>query len=549
MPLYFLSVTVLHTGVPGCFEVVKRLSILPASSRGDSDFLPASCRVSNCLTWTLPCRKCGKVLKGGVGLFCCNSLIPRGSFPPCRNAWCGDCYEESTEDPFPRLQGVELDSGDPEDEESDLLLDKKDLMRYRNGRNGDHIMGIPFECDLCHFRNVTRRNPVVTDARDAMTLITIRRASLDAMWAREPQTVQSNLSRAVRDHRDATSVCSLDFGELPYLPHHEIKDRVGMTMAAYVLHASRRAGNYTRNVQFETVRKTPTWINSMHDAGETYTGAPVANASPMVEPFESHSPARGKWFSRFMRGVKLRMGEVKYQNEPLTSEMVLALDQLLTAEWLGTTDERERERLEELMCFVLIGFGTSLRGEEVPLVSIRGMKYFWLETEGASDPYIMVALYGRFKGETGFRWHCLPISDSSRSNIPFRRWIAQLMHRRTVVQGRVEGWLFVKKDGETKAQIRDYDGDFSTYMGLLKETRPELFSVGTLMEHFSLRRSMRRGAVLMTTGKVSSTVVNMINRWRTKEGAKGSAPGLSMEQTYTNMRDVMHLMIEYSKAL
>ena len=86
-------------------------------------------------------------------------------------------------------------------------------------------------------------------------------------------------------------------------------------------------------------------------------------------------------------------------------------------------------------------------------------------------------------------------------------------------------------------------------MEILRENRPELFSVGTLMEHFSLRRSMRRGAVLMTTGKVASQVVNMINRWRTKEGAKGSAPGLSMEQTYTNMRDVMHLMIQYSKAL
>ncbi|EJK52624.1 hypothetical protein THAOC_28082 [Thalassiosira oceanica] len=39
--------------------------------------------------------------------------------------------------------------------------------------------------------------------RDAMTLTTIRWASLDALWAREPGTVQGNLSRAVRDHREA----------------------------------------------------------------------------------------------------------------------------------------------------------------------------------------------------------------------------------------------------------------------------------------------------------------------------------------------------------
>ena len=127
--------------------------------------------------------------------------------------------------------------------------------------------------------------------------------------------------------------------------------------------------------------------------------------------------------------------------------------------------------------------------------------------------------------------------------------MATLLHRRSVVQGRRDGWLFVKRDGKSRAQIRDFDGDFSHYMEMLKDNRPELFSVGTLMEHFSLRRSMRRGAVLMTTGKVATAIVNMINRWRTKEGAKGSAPGLSMGQTYTNMRDVIHLMIQYSKAL
>ncbi|EJK55653.1 hypothetical protein THAOC_24591, partial [Thalassiosira oceanica] len=91
---------------------------------------------------------------------------------------------------------------------ADLLLEKKDLMRYRSGRNGDHIMGIPFECDLC----MTLRNPVVSDPKDAMTLITIRRVSLDELWAREPGTVQGNLSRAVRDHQEATAVSDVAYG-------------------------------------------------------------------------------------------------------------------------------------------------------------------------------------------------------------------------------------------------------------------------------------------------------------------------------------------------
>ena len=53
------------------------------------------------------------------------------------------------------------------------------------------------------------------------------------------------------------------------------------------------------------------------------------------------------------------------------------------------------------MCFILIGFGAGLRGEEVPLVLVGGLLHFWDETKRESNPYIMITLYGKFKGETG----------------------------------------------------------------------------------------------------------------------------------------------------
>jgi hypothetical protein len=57
-------------------------------------------------------------------------------------------------------------------------------------------MGVPFECDLCSFRNVTGRDPVLGDHNDHFTLVTIRRVLLDVMWAREPDTVAGNWARA-----------------------------------------------------------------------------------------------------------------------------------------------------------------------------------------------------------------------------------------------------------------------------------------------------------------------------------------------------------------
>jgi hypothetical protein len=94
-------------------------------------------------------------------------------------------------------------------------------------------------------------------------------------------------------------------------------------------------------------------------------------------------------------------------------------------------DETKRERLESLMCYVLIGLGAGLRGEEVPLTTCDGLATYWQETANDSDPYIMITLRGRFKAETGDRWHCLPICNDNRSGIPYRTWVRRLMRRRT----------------------------------------------------------------------------------------------------------------------
>ena len=90
---------------------------------------------------------------------------------------------------------------------------------------------------------------------------------------------------------------------------------------------------------------------------------------------------------------------------------------------------------------------------------------------------------------------------------------------------------------------------FVEYIELVHAEQPELFSKGTLLYMFSLWRSPQRGAVLETTGKVDITIVNLMNRWRIKEGAKGSAPGLTMRQTYTQVRDTLPQLKMYSKAL
>ena len=112
----------------------------PLEGIQDSPPLPWGTQ-DNYMSWRGHCLECSTIRKGGHGLFCGNFLLAREGYPPCESVWCGKCYKESRNDHFPRL--------DDNQNSSDLEVDSAYTQnRYRCGRNGDHLMGVPFECDL-----------------------------------------------------------------------------------------------------------------------------------------------------------------------------------------------------------------------------------------------------------------------------------------------------------------------------------------------------------------------------------------------------------------
>ena len=98
---------------------------------------------------------------------------------------------------------------------------------------------------------------------------------------------------------------------------------------------------------------------------------------------------------------------------------------------------------------MLITFGMGLQGKEVPLVSLEGLLHFRQEAcKGSADErYMMMTLSGQFKGEVDLRWHLVPISDKTHSNIPFHLWMERIMHQRVKYQHRTKGWLFQTSTG------------------------------------------------------------------------------------------------------
>jgi hypothetical protein len=70
-----------------------------------------------------------------------------------------------------------------------------DEKRFKVWCNRDNLM-CPFKCDLCHFRNIQKRDFCPTNVIDKLLLQCIRRVLLDAFWARESSTVRVNLQGA-----------------------------------------------------------------------------------------------------------------------------------------------------------------------------------------------------------------------------------------------------------------------------------------------------------------------------------------------------------------
>ena len=148
---------------------------------------------------------------------------------------------------------------------------------------------------------------------------------------------------------------------------------------------------------------------------------------------------KSELYERFHRGSRLRMRMVHQQDYALTSESVLALLEILEREW-DRGDEDMRSRLEDLAVYVLCTFAAGLRGEEVPLLSLQGMRKFYAQSKVASILHVALALRGRFKGEDGERWHMIPIAEKTRSNLPIRLWFNLGMKRRELKLGRLVDW-------------------------------------------------------------------------------------------------------------
>ena len=97
-------------------------------------------------------------------------------------------------------------------------------------------MWIPFECDLCHFCNVTGRGPIPVNTKDDSTLLCIQQASLDGMWRGKTSTASGNLRRVQKVYPDSMEVFN-NKKLISAIGTNEVRDRLWMGITLTALNA------------------------------------------------------------------------------------------------------------------------------------------------------------------------------------------------------------------------------------------------------------------------------------------------------------------------
>jgi hypothetical protein len=294
----------------------------------------------------------------------------------------------------------------------------------------------PFQCDLCHFRNMKQRDPDPGDDLDRNLFKYIRRASLDSLWSREPSTVSGNLGQVRAMER-----CGEDIGLdtiSPEMGPFPVEDTFGMKVACAMLRRSLDPGKWEDTIQFATARKVRSAYSNVYHASAK-VGKVAVMAYESTKSFHTTCETYGYWFERFVLGCHKRMGDLVMSDYAVSIELLHELLRILDEDWGEAKSDSARDKVTIFANILTFGFGCALRGEEIPKTDATGfLKYLEVGARDTKYPHVVVPLMGRLKGETGERYHLMILSRLTTSGLGCGKWADRLglsLRRRGIVKG------------------------------------------------------------------------------------------------------------------
>jgi len=423
----------------------------------------------------------------------------------------------------------------------------EDQHRYLQARDGDNLL-VPFQCDLCSFRNLTQRNPLRGVPADDLLLCCIRRVNLDAVWGRESATVEATL-RGVKQLLRLWGGAGLDT-VLPPRGPYPVEDSFGMSVAITMVLKSLEPGRYQEHQQFETIRKLRSTYSNLYMPSVQGAFSLRTVGGERAKHYLTDSPTQSLWFERFCTGCLHRMGQEVRQDWAIPLPVMHALMNSLDNEWSSTQDPEVRELVASIGAYSIVAFCGSFRGPEVFLVDLFGLrKYMQQHPRDVGVECVIVPLLGRFKGETGEKYHLTPLAAVTSSGLNVRLWLRRLIFVREV-QGMLQGPTFLDEEGNI-ARSRKYELAIMDRLAAIQEADPDLIPKDMdIYEEFGTSRSFQRGATSTERVRgVDDRQVDLVNRWGSFESARGRKPRFTMHDHYSDIRILIPELVMFSKAL
>ena len=443
------------------------------------------------------------------------------------------------------------------DEEGVEIQRDDDDTRFKSARDGDHYL-VPFQCDLCHFRNMQGRDPLPTSRVDAMVMDFIRRGNLDAFWSRETKTVKANLLGLMRTYKSKEKFMLREESMFPIMGPHPLRDDFGMGAVLAILDRSLDKGKYEKYVQWATFRKTRSSLTNMWQASADGLTDRVG-ANEKRKTWISSCPTHQFFFSRFMEGCHRRVGETVKRDEPVSIELLKAIMKHLEQQWQNESakpshqrDYQALRRISMMGLWFCGGFCTGLRGEEMTLLELEGtsqsLKYLTNPPPGVEAHFEFVVA-GVTKGNklSGHKFSVPCVAVTKGSNLKPGRW-AWRYCRIQKLMGYRNGRLFTMK--QPNGKLFEFDDAFYGVLEDIQGLRPDLIPASVdVREDYGILRSLRRGVTAHALNmKVDKTLVNAINRWRVEKQSIG-APNIDMADSYARLDVIKPTVLRYSSAL
>jgi hypothetical protein len=408
---------------------------------------------------------------------------------------------------------------------------------------------VPFQCDLCHFRNIMGRDPWNSRKEDHEILEYVRRATLDSFWSRETSTVTFNLREARRMEQKVADRLGMPSITPPMGPF-PLDDECGMKAAIAMLDRSLDSGRHADHVQYGTFRKVRSTITNIIQAGvgglEDSIGAYQRNKVWMTR-----APTQKFWFSRFMEGLHKRVGEIRMPDKILTIEEVHAIDRTLEREYIHARTKIDRKRISEMGTWINGGVCTGLRGEEMLLIDLYGTAQSvtrFMKKESL-DPHFKFIILGRTKGvqEDGHKFAIPCVKETQGTHLRPGIWLERLITVKEEL-GQTHGKLF--KRNLRKAKLCEFEDDFYRVIERIQDTTELIAPEVDVRNEYGLPRTTRRTATAHARNmRLPKDLLNAIHRWGKEMNATTGVPRLDMQDTYTSIDSICPLVLEFSRGM